>query len=244
MSRWSAGSRSTNRITDRRQRCWSRFIIGAVSIDAEIAVAGHRRSPIDRPASREGARRAPNEHIAELRKSAAEAAAKLKRLHDAIENGIADVSDPLLEERVTELKSVRDQARAERAAGALDRAVPSIAPQVLKTFARGPAGGCEPWRAATVATISARSPSGSRSTHQRFGSWVEGPAASHARRRVKLQVLACPVLYRSGAPDTIRTCGLYLRRVALYPAELRVPALLTQCLRGILMTVKQSASIF
>src|ERR1700733_6298829 len=28
----------------------------------------------------------------------------------------------------------------------------------------------------------------------------------------------------SGAPDTIRTCGLYLRRVALYPAELRVHA--------------------
>ena len=131
MSRWSAGSRSTNRITDRRQRCWSRFIIGAVSIDAEIAVADHLRSPIDRPAS-PGARRAPNEHIAELRKSAAEAAAKLKRLHDAIENGIADVSDPLLEERVTELKSVRDQARAERAAGALDRAGPSIAPQVSK----------------------------------------------------------------------------------------------------------------
>ena len=25
-----------------------------------------------------------------------------------------------------------------------------------------------------------------------------------------------------GAPDRIRTCGLYLRRVALYPAELRV----------------------
>ena len=29
-------------------------------------------------------------------------------------------------------------------------------------------------------------------------------------------------LNRSGAPDTIRTCGLHLRRVALYPAELRV----------------------
>src|ERR1700730_8886387 len=29
---------------------------------------------------------------------------------------------------------------------------------------------------------------------------------------------------RNGAPDTIRTCGLYLRRVALYPAELRVHA--------------------
>ncbi|WP_461346021.1 recombinase family protein [Bradyrhizobium sp. USDA 4451] len=59
-----------------------------------------------------------------------------KRL-DAIENGIAHVSDPLLKERVTELKSVRDQARADaqRAEGALDRAGPSITPQALKTFA-------------------------------------------------------------------------------------------------------------
>jgi site-specific DNA recombinase len=62
-------------------------------------------------------------HIAELRKRAAEADAKLKRLYDAIENGIADVSDPMLKERVTELKAIHDQARAdaERAAGALDR---------------------------------------------------------------------------------------------------------------------------
>src|SRR5205823_2337827 len=44
--------------------------------------------------------------IAELRKRAAEAEAKLKRLYAAIENGIADVSDPLLKERVTELKSI------------------------------------------------------------------------------------------------------------------------------------------
>lgn len=76
-------------------------------------------------------------HVAELRKRAAEAEAKLKRLYDAIENGIADVSDPMLKERVTELKSIRDQARAdaERAEGALDRAGPSITPQALKTFA-------------------------------------------------------------------------------------------------------------
>jgi site-specific DNA recombinase len=74
-------------------------------------------------------------HIAELRKRATEAEAKLKRFYEAIE--IADVSDPLLKERVTELKSVRDQARAdaERAEGALDRAGPSITPQALKTFA-------------------------------------------------------------------------------------------------------------
>lgn len=76
-------------------------------------------------------------HIAELRKRGAEAEAKLKRLYDAIESGIADVSDPLLRERVTELKAVRDQARAdaERAEGALDRAGPSITPQALNTFA-------------------------------------------------------------------------------------------------------------
>ena len=40
-----------------------------------------------------------------------------------------------------------------------------------------------------------------------------------------------------GAPDTIRTCGLYLRR-ALYPAELRVHLLLTQCLRGFFERLK------
>ncbi|MDE5442270.1 hypothetical protein GWG65_12585 [Bradyrhizobium sp. CSA207] len=76
-------------------------------------------------------------HIAELRKRAAEAEAKLKRLYDAIENGIADISDPLLKERVIELKAIRDQARAdaERAEGALDRAGPSVTPQALKTFA-------------------------------------------------------------------------------------------------------------
>jgi hypothetical protein len=38
----------------------------------------------------------------------------LKRLYDAIENGSADVSDPMLKERVTELKSIRDQARGRR----------------------------------------------------------------------------------------------------------------------------------
>ena len=30
------------------------------------------------------------------------------------------------------------------------------------------------------------------------------------------------MLEKTGAPDTIRTCGLCLRRAALYPAELRV----------------------
>jgi site-specific DNA recombinase len=76
-------------------------------------------------------------HIAELRKRAAEADAKLKRLYDAIENGIADLSDPMLKDRIAELKTIRDQAHAdaERADDALERAGPSITPHALKTFA-------------------------------------------------------------------------------------------------------------
>jgi site-specific DNA recombinase len=77
-------------------------------------------------------------HVAALRKRAAETDAKLKRLYDAIENGIADLADPMLKDRIAELKAIRDQARAdaERAEGSLERLGPSITPQVLKTFAR------------------------------------------------------------------------------------------------------------
>ena len=53
-------------------------------------------------------------HIAELRKRAAEADAKLRRLYDAIENGVTDLSDLMLKDRITELKAIRDQARAGR----------------------------------------------------------------------------------------------------------------------------------
>jgi site-specific DNA recombinase len=76
-------------------------------------------------------------HIAQLRKRAAEAEAKLKRLYDAIENGVADLADPMLKERIAELKTVRDQARvdAERAQEAIDRTEPAITPHALKTFA-------------------------------------------------------------------------------------------------------------
>src|ERR1700756_2806723 len=50
-------------------------------------------------------------HITELRKRATEADAKLKRLYDAIENGVVDLSDPKLKDRIAELKATRDQAR-------------------------------------------------------------------------------------------------------------------------------------
>jgi hypothetical protein len=52
-------------------------------------------------------------HIAELRKRASEADAKLKRLYDAIENGVIDLSDLMLKDRIAELKAIRDHARAD-----------------------------------------------------------------------------------------------------------------------------------
>ena len=70
-------------------------------------------------------------HVTDLRKRAAEAEAKLKRLYDAIENGVADLSDPLLKERLAELKAIRDQPRddADRAEAAQEQAGPIVPPQ-------------------------------------------------------------------------------------------------------------------
>jgi site-specific DNA recombinase len=77
-------------------------------------------------------------HIAELRKRASEADATLKRLYDAIENGVTDLSDLMLKDRIAELKAIRDLARAdaERAEGAIERLGPTITPQSIKSFAR------------------------------------------------------------------------------------------------------------
>lgn len=54
------------------------------------------------------------------------------------ESAVADLSDPMLKNRIAELKAIRDQARAdaERAEDAIERLGPSITPQALKTFAR------------------------------------------------------------------------------------------------------------
>ncbi len=76
-------------------------------------------------------------HIAELRKRAAEAEAKLKRLYEAIENGVADVADKSLKDRIAELTAIRDQAQAdaERATAAVERLGPAITPESLRKFA-------------------------------------------------------------------------------------------------------------
>jgi hypothetical protein len=46
-----------------------------------------------------------------LRKRPVEAGARLKRLFDAIESGVAELADPMLKDRIAELKAARDQAR-------------------------------------------------------------------------------------------------------------------------------------
>ncbi len=77
-------------------------------------------------------------HVAELRKRTTEAEAKLKRLYQAIENGIADLSDPALKDRLAELAAIRDQARADadRVTSLVDGVGATITPEVLRRFAQ------------------------------------------------------------------------------------------------------------
>ncbi len=77
-------------------------------------------------------------HIGESRKRAAEAEAKPKCLHEAIENGVVNVADPSLWDRVSELTTLRDQTQAdtEHAAKAIERLRPSAGFEPL-TFGCG-----------------------------------------------------------------------------------------------------------
>jgi site-specific DNA recombinase len=79
------------------------------------------------------------EHIAELNRRAAESEARLKRLYDAIEAGVADLGDPALKDRIDGLKAIRDQAKvdAERAQAMLQHSGnQALSPQMLSRFAR------------------------------------------------------------------------------------------------------------
>ena len=78
------------------------------------------------------------EHIAELNRRAAESEARLKRLYDAIEAGVADLDDPALKDRIDGLKAIRDQAKAEaeRAQAMLQHSESqAVTPQMLSKFA-------------------------------------------------------------------------------------------------------------
>ncbi len=91
---------------------------------------------LDRRQERTEGRR---QHIAELNKRASETAARLQRLYDAIECGVADLDDPDLKDRIASLKAVRDKSRAdaERASAMLDSAgQKAITAPMLAKFAQ------------------------------------------------------------------------------------------------------------
>jgi site-specific DNA recombinase len=75
--------------------------------------------------------------LAELRKVAAEADAKLTRLYGAIESGVMDLSDDNLKGRIAELKQVRDSARSdvERAEGRGGARSEVVTAEVVSRFA-------------------------------------------------------------------------------------------------------------
>lgn len=77
-------------------------------------------------------------HVADLERRATEAEAKLKRLYEAIENGVLDMSDPSLKDRIAELAATRDQARgdADRAVSHIEKIGPAITPESLRAFAK------------------------------------------------------------------------------------------------------------
>jgi site-specific DNA recombinase len=74
--------------------------------------------------------------IAELRKQAADAEAKLTRLYEAIENGLAEMDDSNLKGRIVELKRIRDAARADadRAENRGEGGDNRVTPELLRRF--------------------------------------------------------------------------------------------------------------
>ena len=74
--------------------------------------------------------------IAELRKQAADAEAKLTRLYEAIENGLAETDDSNLKGRIIELKRIRDAARADadRAENRGEGDDNRVTPELLRRF--------------------------------------------------------------------------------------------------------------
>jgi hypothetical protein len=92
-------------------------------------------SVLDRRQDRADRRR---EQLAELNQRAAETDLRLKRLHDAIESGIADLDDSALKERIAGLKAIRDQSRtdAKRAQATLESSGhQSITQDMVRKFA-------------------------------------------------------------------------------------------------------------
>jgi hypothetical protein len=116
-----------------------------------------------------GFSRERQQHIVDLNKRAAEAHQRLSRLYEAIEEGIANLGDSALKERVEILKATRDQANASRRFSTHLQ----VLPWLLTGFANSlvvHAVDCEAGMGDIAATISRASRSVSKSTTPRSAS--------------------------------------------------------------------------
>lgn len=79
------------------------------------------------------------EHIDGMRMQAAAADEKLSRLYAAIEEGVADPSDPNLKQRLSDLRMVRDAAKSdvERAESTAEASGGEITPDMIRRFIEG-----------------------------------------------------------------------------------------------------------
>ena len=128
-------------------------------------------------------------HIAELRKRAAEADAKLKRLYDAIENGVADALRPDAQGPHRRTEGHPRSGPRRRRAGRGARSIGSgraITPQALKTFARAARKAHADRERRLPPRSPARARPARRSRRERNSHHgIEKRAAAHARRRVQ-----------------------------------------------------------
>ncbi len=151
-----------------------------------------------------------------LQREVSDAEDRLKRLYRSIEDGIVELDD-ILRDRTATLKLERERAKA-----ALDRArvqcgtSATIDPAKIDAFSR---------------LMTEKLDNGDTNARKGYiRSIVEAIEVDDKAIRIigNKDVLQATrtdmfvVLHANGAPDTIRTCGLRLRRATLYPAELRV----------------------
>ncbi|WP_089217273.1 recombinase family protein [Sphingopyxis indica] len=87
---------------------------------------------------RRGQEAEESERIAALRRQAAAADAKLTRLYEAIEEGVADAKDGNLKSRIAELRTIRDSANAdaERAEGRRSTDEIELTPELIGHFGK------------------------------------------------------------------------------------------------------------
>jgi hypothetical protein len=150
-----------------------------------------------------------------LRAKISDAESRLGRLYAAIESGVADLNAQTFKDRVAAVKTERDLAQI-----AHDRAVVETNPRAritdekiakfVETMRSNVLTGDTPFRRAYIRSVIDQvevDDDEIRIWAVRASSNGSSPPAAVAIRP------GCPVLFGSGAPHRIRTCGLCLRRI-------------------------------